>query len=623
MAHMLVLKITGSDGKTQDHVSENADSLIVGSGPAAAVKVADPKVSALHCMLKVENGQLSVIDLGSEGGTKVGGNAIKAATVIKGGEAIEIGGTKIEAIFDVEGAKADEKKHEDKKEAVKVEAKKEEPKAEPKKEPKGDKKSKKDKEPRPVPVAAGAVGSAARLFNEELPPEETPAPDAKQLEVAMLWGDTLINVKHFSDSDQVLVGSEKKNDFHVFSASVGEVFSLASCDGKSCTLSVPASAGLLLRRGDSEKTREQLKSDGALKASDGAVQSQALTMQLHDRVQVTLDTVSFIVRWVRPHLAARQGLGAVDFYFTKVLTTSFMAGLVILAAIYITDKNAESLSEDLFKNPQRFAKLVIKPPDKEKKKKIEIKKEKEVVKRDDTKYGEKKDEKKKPGVDVNKRENDKKKVMNAGLLALLGGGDGAQSNVFAPGGLGTGINQALGSLKSDSGISDSHGIGGLGSRGTGPGGGGTGLGLGGLGTKGGGRGSGGSGFGINLGDRGKGETRVIPGKTTVTGSCERAIIGKVINRHANEIRYCYEVELNKEPNLAGKITASFTIDPTGAVSDASVAQSTLNNNNVEQCVMTRIRRWKFPEPKGGGVCVINYPWVFKAAGSGDEGGGEE
>jgi TonB family protein len=572
----------------------------------------------------------------------VGGNAIKAAMALKGGETIEIGGTKIEALFELEGKaeekpaeakkeepKAEEKEQEAKAEEKKVEEKKAEPKkeeskkAEEKKESKAEKKAKKQQEPRPLPVAAGSVGSAARLFNEELPPEETPAPDAKQLEVAMLWGDTLINVRHFSDSSQVLVGSEKPNDFHVFSTSVGETFSLASCDGKACTLSVPASAGLLLRRSDSEKTREQLKSEGALKASDGAVQSQALTMQLHDRVQITLDTVSFIVRWVRPHVAATSGVGAVDFYFTKVLTTSFMAGIVILAAIYITDKNAESLSEDLFKNPQRFAKLVIKPPDKEKKKKIELKKEKEKVTKVEDKYGEKKDEKKKPGVDVNKREQDKKKVMNAGLLALLGGGDGAANNVFAPGGLGTGINQALGSLKSDSGISDSHGIGGLGSRGTGPGGGGTGLGLGGLGTKGGGRGSGGSGFGINLGDRGKGETRVIPGKTTVTGSCERGIIGKVINRHANEIRYCYEVELNKEPNLAGKIGVSFTIDPTGAVGDASIAQTTLNNNNVEQCVLTRIRRWKFPEPKGGGVCVINYPWVFKAAGSGDEGGGEE
>ncbi len=600
MAHKLVLKITSADGKTQEHTSEN-ESVILGSGPAAAVKVEDAKVSALHCMVKIEKGALSVIDLGSEGGTRVSGSAIKAATTLKPHEVFEIGGVKVEVdLLDLEAKK---------------EAKVEE------KPGKQEKKSKRDSSPRPI--AAGAMGSTARLFNEELPPEETPAPDAKQLEVVMLWGDTIINVRHYSDTSSVLVGGARSNHFHVYAPGIGDSFNLASCDGKACTLYVPASATLLLRRKDQEKTREKLQEEAALKPADGAVQSSALTMQLHDRVQITLDTVSFIVRWVRPHVMATAGIGAFDFYFTKVLTTSFMAGVVLLAAIFLTDTNAESLSEDLFKNPQRFAKLVIKPPEKEKKKKIELKQKDKQVQKVEDKYGQTKtDEKRRPGLDVNKRESDKKKVMNAGLLAILGGGDGAASNVFAPGGLGTGINQALGTLKGDSGITDAHGIGGLGSRGTGPGGGGGGLGLGGLGTKGGGRGSGGSGFGIDLGARGKGETRVIPGKTTVTGSCERAIIGKVISRHANEIRYCYEVELNKEPNLAGKIGVSFTIDPTGAVSDANIAQTTLNNNNVEQCVLTRIRRWKFPEPKGGGVCVINYPWVFKAAGSGDEGGEE-
>jgi TonB family protein len=62
---------------------------------------------------------------------------------------------------------------------------------------------------------------------------------------------------------------------------------------------------------------------------------------------------------------------------------------------------------------------------------------------------------------------------------------------------------------------------------------------------------------------------------------------------------------------------SFTIDPTGAVSEADIAQSTLNDNSVEQCVLSRIRRWAFPQPKGG-VCVINYPWVLQPAGAGAE-----
>ena len=58
---------------------------------------------------------------------------------------------------------------------------------------------------------------------------------------------------------------------------------------------------------------------------------------------------------------------------------------------------------------------------------------------------------------------------------------------------------------------------------------------------------------------------------------------------------------------------SFTIDSTGAVSTADVSQTTIGDNTLEQCVLSRIRRWKFPEPKGG-VCVINYPWVFQPAG---------
>ncbi|MFN7134633.1 MAG: hypothetical protein ACK4N5_21315, partial [Myxococcales bacterium] len=90
-----------------------------------------------------------------------------------------------------------------------------------------------------APVAAGAAGNVARLFNEELPPEETPAADNKQLEVAMLWGDTIINVRHFSEGEQVTVGASKANHFHVFSSAVGETFPLVSTTQADATVLVP------------------------------------------------------------------------------------------------------------------------------------------------------------------------------------------------------------------------------------------------------------------------------------------------------------------------------------------------------------------------------------------------
>jgi hypothetical protein len=291
---------------------------------------------------------------------------------------------------------------------------------------------------------------------------------------------------------------------------------------------------------------------------------------------------------------------------------------------WITDFNNDLLSEDLFKNPSQLVKTLIKAP--EKKKKFDLSGVKEGAKAKDKegKFGKKEAKKPEaapskkgaPIVDAKKREEDRKKIMNSGLLMGLHGPEGAVSNVFGPGGLGTGLNNALGGLQGGAGMGDAHGVGGLGSRGAGAGGGGTALGIGGLGTKGNGHGRGGYGN-IDLGGRGKGDTRIVPGKTIVQGSLSKDVIEKIIRKHQNEIKYCYEVELNKHPDLGGKVSVAFTIDGSGDVSEANVGETSMNNSNVENCMSTKIRRWKFPEPKGGGQVFVTYPWIFKAAGSED------
>jgi TonB family protein len=93
---------------------------------------------------------------------------------------------------------------------------------------------------------------------------------------------------------------------------------------------------------------------------------------------------------------------------------------------------------------------------------------------------------------------------------------------------------------------------------------------------------------------------------------------KVIKRHQNEIKFCYEQELQKTPTLGGKVAVAWTIDPAGSVSEANVSESSIGNANVESCIVQRIRRWKFPEPSGGGVVNVTFPWIFKAAGEGGE-----
>jgi TonB family protein len=101
------------------------------------------------------------------------------------------------------------------------------------------------------------------------------------------------------------------------------------------------------------------------------------------------------------------------------------------------------------------------------------------------------------------------------------------------------------------------------------------------------------------------------------GGLDKDTIFKVVRRHQSEIKFCYERALASDQKLAGKVTVAWTIDPTGAVSEANLAESTLDNANVEACVLERIRRWRFPEPMGGGVVAVSFPWVFSAAGSGE------
>jgi len=86
----------------------------------------------------------------------------------------------------------------------------------------------------------------------------------------------------------------------------------------------------------------------------------------------------------------------------------------------------------------------------------------------------------------------------------------------------------------------------------------------------------------------------------------------VIRENINLVRYCYEKQLIKDPGLAGKVVVKFIISPNGRVQQAKVKSSTLKNKTIEKCLTHVVRRWRFPKPKGGGIVVVNYPFVFKS-----------
>ena len=104
--------------------------------------------------------------------------------------------------------------------------------------------------------------------------------------------------------------------------------------------------------------------------------------------------------------------------------------------------------------------------------------------------------------------------------------------------------------------------------------------------------------------------KIRRGAPTILGALDKALIETVIKRNINQIRYCYQRELVKDPTLSGQIVVKFVISSQGDVTKTSIKSSSMDNFEVEACVAGRFNRFSFPEPKGGGIVIVSYPFLF-------------
>jgi len=590
----LTLHIEGPGGAWTESV-EDVDSLLIGSGPEAKIRLHDPGVSPLHLLLKSERGRgFRAIDLGSEAGTRLDGVLLRGPVELASGAELRLGNTRIRVDLEDEEPAAPVLQlplpPERVAAATRVQAEQTAP-------------------PQPVPL------------KDFLPAELRPTETSKVLQVAQMWGDTPLSVQQFRENEPVTIGASKRNRFQVFSPTTAETFTLARGFGTKIRLQLPPDAGLVVSTNGHRRSTAELESERRLVPVAGDSSIRSLELGLHEAAGVTFGNVNFAIRFVRPATAvAASGWDESEYRFFKIGAVCVLAFVALLTGVVLTSPDLRPL--DASNTAQKYIRFLVRPQRRaqaEKKKASLAAKaaEKEKLAKEEEKQRTEPSRPGAPARDQKKREEDRRRVMNAGLLGALKGKPGA-SNIFGPGGLGSGVNNALGGLRSGAGMGNQQGVGGLGSRGSGPGGGGVGLGMGGLGTKGLGTGAGGSGkdgYGsLDLGNRTKESTRIIPGKTIVVGGLSKEVIARVIRSHQHEIKYCYEVELQKNPSLSGKVAVVFTIDPTGVVSDTKVSDTSLHNSATEQCMLARIQRWRFPEPQGGGEVNVTFPWFFKPAG---------
>ncbi|MFZ4402555.1 MAG: AgmX/PglI C-terminal domain-containing protein [Pseudobdellovibrionaceae bacterium] len=210
-----------------------------------------------------------------------------------------------------------------------------------------------------------------------------------------------------------------------------------------------------------------------------------------------------------------------------------------------------------------------------------------------------------------------KDLSKVGLFSAFGGG-GARSKIDqAYSGSGEVLGMA-GKATGTSGFNENRAGDDLGSKfkDTGAGGKGTATqGISGVGTK--GRSNGQSAYGASEGFGNKTTTNIEAGgaEESFDPSIDREAVRRVIRANIREIQSCYERELNKLSKgqiLEGRVLISWTIVAKGAASNVKVANSSIGNKNIENCVRDRLASWNFPSPPDGYSADVSYPFFFKA-----------
>ena len=439
---------------------------------------------------------------------------------------------------------------------------------------------------------------------------DRPAPEARRLEIKVLWGAVVLVAKEFA-AEQVVRAGGSGCDLSLPAWPLPAALELAGPGGPDGVV-IHQPAGAELSRVVAGAASEQLEAPGL-----GQVRSVAL--RLGERLRLSVGQLDFVFQYVQAARGVRTGWSQrLDASMGKVTAmTAIVVGGLWLAMM--ATPNETLARDDYLANPARFASLIapmVKPKEKvfkdiektEEPKKVESQVQKKAVTDRPTR---------KSGIVLRKvrPDHNRKVATNTGILRLLKerGGGGKGGNVF--GGMqSANLDEHLESLR-NTGQTTGGGFAGMGTRGGNPGGNGPGVDLDGIPGGGWGGPDGPGNTPVLVATRGRSQVTWDKKKTKILGDgLPKSVVGERIGRYRSSFKFCYDKELNRSPNLYGKLLAAFTIGADGRVDDASVLTSSLRNNTVEQCVLRTLRRIAFPKPRGGGEVVVTYPFLFKSAG---------
>ncbi len=87
-------------------------------------------------------------------------------------------------------------------------------------------------------------------------------------------------------------------------------------------------------------------------------------------------------------------------------------------------------------------------------------------------------------------------------------------------------------------------------------------------------------------------------------------IYRVVMQHIGGLRAEYNRRLRDKPNLRGKVTVRFTIEPSGKVARCEVVATTINDKLLEMSITSRVKSWRFDACGKCGMATVTYPFQF-------------
>lgn len=602
-------------GKIQK--SFQKDRILVGSSPSVDYQIDDPSLAAIHAVLeKVSPGKYRVFLLAEQKRPLQEG---------KSGVSIDVGNGETFVLGDLEFSLA----------------------------------AAQEKIVSPVSASSETSFSSSQFEtiheDRNAPPILLEGQMGSSIEVISVFDDLILDVKHFPTTSKVSVGSNKSADFLIASQAGRKTFNLVEGMGATAKMNVkPGEMRGFIQQGGRVKPLSEWKEEIHLEQSDFA--------------QVEVGAQKFFVRFSDAPPVIDKKIRSRDPLLKRVLSVSLVLSLLLMLLLWnfpvpeVATTKLDTLSPETLtlilrspideskrpktqiqENGERFREFEQKRVDAQKLYKIDF--EKNIPKpggantsaqsQAEEGVGQKARGQEGERGSLTAEKNPQKQNTASRPSPEKGKGrGGSKSQVEGPGNLDLvkdaslrlqkllgSSTRRLGKGGSDAkgyGDIDSFGKGGQALAGNNTGGGGTRDFLGGLsnqgdsgGRVGTGKGAAGRGKGM-VGGQSKVELRQGTGEdASIIGSIDADAYERAMLAHRDEFRLCYEREINAEkPKLSGRVSTEFTVGAKGRTVDARVASTTLNEENVERCLINVINRIQFPVAPGGGLVQIRWPFKF-------------